>query len=58
MLCIVPGVGFLFLVLVFLLGALGDISGCWVVAGFLRPGPSSMDDHADGKVELLQGGWC
>ena len=29
-----------------------------VVAGFLRPGPSSMDDHADGKVELLQGGWC
>ena len=59
MLCIVPGVGFLFLVLVFLLGALGDILvAVVVVAGFLRPGPSSMDDHADGKVELLQGGWC
>ena len=62
MLCIVPGVGFLFLVLVFLLGALGDILvavGLLLdVAGFLRPGPSSMDDHADGKVELLQGGWC
>ena len=42
----------------FFIGCVGGyISGCWVVAGFLLPGPS-MDDHADGKVELLQGGWC
>ncbi len=44
---------------VFFIGCVGGyIGGCWVVAVFLRPGPSSMDDHADGKVELLQGGWC
>ena len=41
MLCIVPGVGFLFLVLVFLLGALGDILdlvAVWLLLDSFVPG--------------------
>ena len=52
--CLVAAI--VFLLLKFFIQCVGAInSGCWV--GRLRIS-FSMDDGADGTVELLQSGWC